>query len=99
MSTDQGTDAQTKTPAYVLDRLSRVPGAPPVGFRVIAEMTMGQINTGDVIGIDYRWCPVVLSTSVRHCVTVETAYGYPGVTAHEDVPIYLARRPALDKAA
>lgn len=55
------------------------------------DITVGLLNSGDAIGIDGRWCPVVGCTSVNGWVTVETAYGYPGVTAFMDVPIHLAR--------
>lgn len=81
------------TPVHILAQLHQDPGPPPVGFTVMTgeDIAMGLLNSGDAIGIDGRWCPVVGCTSINGWVTVETAYGYPGVTAFMDVRIHLAR--------
>ncbi|WP_194893485.1 hypothetical protein [Catenulispora pinisilvae] len=81
------------TPVRILAQLTRDPGPGPVGFTVMSgeDVTIGLLNSGDAIGIDGRWCPVVGCTSVNGWVTVETAFGYPVVTAFMDAPILLAR--------
>lgn len=81
------------TPVRILSQLVQDPGAAPFGFTVMAgeDITMGLLNSGDRIGIDGRWCPVVGCTSVNGWVTVETAFGYPSLTAFMDVRIHLAR--------
>lgn len=83
----------SQTPVRILAQLARDPGAGPVGFTVITGegVTMGLLNSGDALGIDGRWCPVVGCTEVNGWVTVETAYGYPTVTAFRDASIHLAR--------
>ncbi|MBS2554378.1 hypothetical protein KGQ19_46735 [Catenulispora sp. NL8] len=81
------------TPVRVLAQLAQDPGPEPVGFTVLTgeDTTMGLLNSGDAIGIDGRWCPVMRCTSVNGWVTVDTAYGYPVVTAFMDARIHLAR--------
>lgn len=81
------------TPARILAQLNEDPGPPPVGFTVMTgdDVILSLVNRGDVIGIDGRWCPVVGCMSVNGWVSVETAYGYPGVTAYMDARVHLAR--------
>ncbi|WP_194925599.1 hypothetical protein [Catenulispora pinisilvae] len=81
------------TPIRILAQLNQDPGPGPVGFTVMTgeDVTMSLLNSGDAIGIDGRWCPVVGCTSINGWVTVETAYGYPVVTAFMDARVHLAR--------
>jgi hypothetical protein len=82
------------TPPHIAARLVTDPGVPPTGFVTMTGdgTNMGSINSGDVMGIDGRWCPIVGCVSVNGHVSVETAFGYPAITAYWDLPIHLARR-------
>lgn len=82
------------TPPFLVARLFADPGAPPAEFMIMTGQgtNMASIDSGDLLGIDGRWCPVVGCVSVNGHVSVETAFGYPGITAYWDVPIHLARR-------
>lgn len=88
-----GTRQEAPTPIRILAQLGQDPGPVPLGFTVMtgADVTIGLLNSGDATGIDGRWCPVQGCTSINGWVTVETAHGYPGVTAYMDAPVHLAR--------
>ena len=82
------------TPARVLDQLAMDPGPAPAGFTVMTgeDMTIGLIKRGDFLGIDGRWCRVVLCTALNGWVSVETPAGYPCIkAAFLDVRVHLAR--------
>jgi hypothetical protein len=82
------------TPPHIVARLATDPGAPPVGFVTMTGdgTNMGSVDSGDVMAIDGRWCPVVGCVSLNGHVSVETPFGYPGITAYWDLPIHLARK-------
>lgn len=88
-----GSGVDDPTPVRILAQLTPDPGPAPVGFTVMAgdDIVIGLLNSGDAIGIDGRWCPVVGCSMINSWVTVETAYGYPAVTAFENAPVHLAR--------
>lgn len=85
---------QALTPPHIVARLVTDPGCPPVGFVIMTGdgTNMGSIESGDVMGIDGRWCLVLGCVSLNGHVSVETPFGYPEITAHWDVSIHLARR-------
>ncbi len=72
--------------------LAQDPGAPPVGLTVFPEAILGNLLSGDAIGIDGRWCNVERCTSVNEWVSVKTADYCPNAEGFSDVPIFLARR-------
>jgi len=80
------------TPAGLVARLARDPGAPPVGLTVFPDATLGSLITGDAIGIDGRWYSVQRCTSVNGWVSAETPPYCPPAEGYCDVPIHLARR-------
>ncbi|NUR27576.1 MAG: hypothetical protein HOV83_17335 [Catenulispora sp.] len=82
------------TPLFLVARLLTDPGVPPADFMIMTGQgtNMASIDSGDLLGIDGRWCPVVGCVSVNGHVSVETAYGYPRITAYWDLPIHLARK-------
>ena len=87
------------TPARIVAQLAPDPGEVPEGYTVITgeDVTLGLIKSGDWLGIDGRWCLVVGCTSVNGWVTVETAYGYPSISAaFMDARVHLARDVDLE---
>jgi hypothetical protein len=83
------------TPARILAQLAQDPGPAPVGFTIMTgeDMTLGRINRGDYLGINGRWCRVMVCTALNGWVSVETPAGYPSIAAaFRDVPIHLARQ-------
>lgn len=81
------------TPDDVLAVLALDPGPGPVGFTVMTGegVTLELLNSGDALGIDGRWCPVVGCTLVNSLVAVDTAYGYPAIKAPRTASVHLAR--------
>ena len=91
---DQRVEEIGPTPVRVLAQLAQDPGPAPVGFTVMTseDMTLGLIKRGDLLGIDGRWCRVMVCTALNGWVTVETPAGYPRIAAaFMDAPIHLAR--------
>ena len=91
---DQRVDEIGQTPSRVLAQLAQNPGPAPVGFKVMTgeDMTLGLIKRGDFLGIDGRWCRVMVCTELNGWVSVETPAGYPNIAAaFMDVRVHLAR--------
>ena len=99
---DQRVEEADTTPARALAQLAQDPGPAPVGFVIMtgADMTLGQINRGDFIGIDGRWCRVMVCTALNGWVSVDTPAGYPRIAAaFMNVPVHLARKIDVEGVA
>jgi hypothetical protein len=85
---------ENPTPRRVLVLFAEEPSYLPVRtIRLPDGLTLGEVTSGDLIGVEGRWYPVLGCTSVNGWVTVDRS-GATNVTAHESTPVYLARREA-----
>jgi hypothetical protein len=93
-------ETQNPTPRRVLVLFAEEPSYLPVRTaRLPGGLTLGEVTSGDLIGVEGRWYPVLGCTSVNGWVTVDRS-GATNVTAHESTPVHLARRePASEPVA